>query len=567
MGRRIWLINLFGIPCTPSAFNPDNSLAAIAGSLKAAGHFPRIIDFQNVDFSERLMPPEIGGELMALVSSTEGSALTTSEVAKFSELHKRLLGHQLEILRVLADDLCLKARHDNPLFIGFKLYSGEGALFSRILAQRLRSDLKIPIVGGGPLIRVIGSDFLKLYDEFDFVLDGEADRSIVQFAKFLEGETEASSIRGLAFKSANGTVIRNPVDIIESLEDLADPAYDEDVYPILYKENQKALVFQLDESRGCPNQCHFCVHPIINERKFRVVPPQKIVRQIEGLQSRFGARAFRFTGSNTPKNFLKDFGKMVLEKNLDIIYSCYASVNTTPPESLRELKKTGLSGIFVGAEGVDSETLKSVFNKKGQTADKIEGLLKACFENEVYATSSWIYPTPRSTAKIRDEMKDFILRVYKGQSLDQGSVMVVPAVLLPQTHWFSNRSEFGFELKSPVDFLRGYAELNLRFWLPRALMNDLHFTLEGRNFLELAAECDVLNNQLIQHGVPTGITDDWMLQGKLSGMKMKDYKAAMIKSFLSGDYRAVRSIIAKINSPKDQKKIRPSEPPSIQNSV
>ena len=35
--HKIWLINLFGVPYAPSSFNPDNSLAALAGALKEGG--------------------------------------------------------------------------------------------------------------------------------------------------------------------------------------------------------------------------------------------------------------------------------------------------------------------------------------------------------------------------------------------------------------------------------------------------------------------------------------------------------------------------------------------------
>lgn len=42
-------------------------------------------------------------------------------------------------------------------------------------------------------------------------------------------------------------------------------------------------------------------------------------------------------------------------------------------------------------------------------------------------------------------------------------------------------------------------------------------------------------------------TDDWMLQGKLSHLPMKDFKNYMISSFLTGDYQHIQNMIATIN--------------------
>ena len=84
------------------------------------------------------------------------------------------------------------------------------------------------------------------------------------------------------------------------------------------KKMKRSWVFQLDESRGCPNKCSFCVHPKINGRRFRAFSPKRIVNQVKHLQETFGAMAFRFTGSNTPKSFLKRFSELVKSENLNI---------------------------------------------------------------------------------------------------------------------------------------------------------------------------------------------------------------------------------------------------------
>jgi len=542
MSSKIFLINLFGTPVSPSSFNPDNSLAALAGNLKAAGYSPEIIDYQNIDFAEKIAQPKIGEKLFSIISESFKRPLHQSEQKEIGSLNKKLISHQIEIIKDEAAQFSKRILKERPLFIGFKVYSGEGSFFTQLFVQELKRLTSTPIIAGGPLIRVIGKQFLRLYPEFDYLIDGEADLSIVSFARLLEGKLNTEQVRGLI-----GEKIQNPVDQIRDLNVLADPCYDEDVYPILYKENLKTMIFQIDESRGCPNSCNFCVHPTINDRIFRIVKPEKILNQIRHLQNKFGAMAFRFTGSNTPKKFLNQFSSLIEKEKLNIRYSCYASINTTTNDEIKKLKSTGLAGVFIGVETTDQNILIDTFNKKGQNLERVKSLLNTCLENGVYTTTSWIYPMPGYTPAIREEMRGFISDVYSGYNVNDGSVMVVPSALIPNTEWFQNPQKYGFQIENKDEFYQGYAELNLRFWLPRAQFNNWKYTLNGETFLELASECDRLVGDLSKNQVPQGITDDWMLQGKLSGLSMENFKSQMIQSFLTGDYSSIRRMTTRIN--------------------
>jgi radical SAM superfamily enzyme YgiQ (UPF0313 family) len=545
----IWLINLFGVPYAPSSYNPDNSLAALAGSLKQSGFHPLILDFQTPKHSLKLMPPFLGGKILNIVKNVNGK-LSESSKQEIARIDAEILKYQRLQIEKIAADLMTKAQKEKPLFIGFKLYSGDGNEFSRLVARIMRSKIQVPLLAGGPLIRVIGAArYRQLYPEFDFILDGEADRSIVSFAKFVQGETPIENVKGLCYfsKSKNG-IVQNQMDIVENLSDLADPCYDQEVYPALYEKNQKSMVFQLDESRGCPNNCSFCVHPQINDRMFRINPAEKMLNQILEIQNKFSAFAFRFTGSNTPKSFLKEFSKQVLSAKAEIKYSCFASVNTTPIETIKELRSSGLAGVFIGAETSDENILKNVFNKTGQNKDKLSALLNACFENEVYATTSWIYPMPDYTTKMKQGMIEYITELYGGRSMDVGSVMVVPSVLLPNTDWFFNRKKYGFEVANEMEYYQDYAELNMRFWLPRSLMRSMKFTMQNQSFESLSEECDIMVEELSRKDIPLGVTDDWMLQGMLSGTSMLQFKEQASSALLNGDISKMETLIENINS-------------------
>lgn len=547
LNHYVWLINLFGTPCTPTSFNPDNSLAALAGSLKQAEFRPLIIDYQTLGTFRKLVPEAFGKRSLEIAELARANVLGASDFEMIKNFNDELTAHQLGVVDRLADDLIAKARRDRPIFIGLKLYSGEGSLFNRRLVQRLKMQLEIPIVAGGPLIRVVGRKYLDLYPEFDYLLNGECDWSIVAFAKYCLGQVPPTSVKGLIYRDRQGGTVENPPEAIKDLGALPDPCYDRDVYPSLYEPGEKILSFQLDESRGCPNQCHFCVHPAINGRQFRAAPVEKIIGQIKYLQKTFGAYAFRFAGSNTPKKFLREFAEAVIRENLDIKYSCFASINTTDVAVIEPLRRSGMAGVFIGVEALDPEVLKRSFNKHGQPAEKIDSIVRGFLDAGIFTVTSWIYPAPFATPKSREMVKSFITDVYGGRAPDQGSVLVLPPALVPGTAWFRDPSRFGFTVADPETYYKGYVDLIFKVYLPAQLMGTWNFKMHGKTFNELGSECDRLRGELNQAGVPQGFSDDWMLIGKLSGMSMNDFYSTVTRCFLTGEADRMRSVILTIN--------------------
>lgn len=547
MSQTVWLVNLFGTPCTPTSFNPDNSLASLAGSLKQVGYSPRIFDFQTISMFRNWIPYDLGQRSLEIATLARSKALSERDYARVRSFNDELTRHQLGVVDRLADELIQRARTEKPLFIGLKLYSGEGALFNRQLAARLKKSLKIPLVGGGPLVRVAGRQYFEMYSEIDYLLSGECDRSIVSFARFCEGRGSTFEVAGLIHRDEAGTIHQNPIEVIHDMSTLPDPCYDRDVYPCLYQPGEKIMCFQLDESRGCPNSCNFCVHPAINGNRFRSAPAKKIIAQIKELQKTFGAYAFRFAGSNTPKKFLREFSEEAIRQDLKIMYSCFASINTTDSSVIAPLRKSGMAGVFIGVESLDPHVLSFSFNKKGQPFTKVNELVRGFIDSGIFTTTSWIYPAPFSTPESRNQVKNFLIDVYGGRSVDEGSAILVPPALVPGTAWFRSPEKFGFQMGDADPYYKGYIDLIFKSYLPAQLMGNWDFTLHGKTFNQLGAECDQLRDELEHAGVPLGLSDDWMLVGRLSGYSMEKFRDIVTRCFVTGEADELERIVLAIN--------------------
>lgn len=546
----IWLVNLFGTPCSPSSFNPDNSLASLAGSLVAHGFRAQILDFQTVRFCSQLIAPEVGNRMYQLIGEIAAGGRpkeNDTAVREWIRLDQVVQTHQEKLMHEVARELAAKIARERPLFLGFKLYSGGGQRLTLEVVRRLRRlGVDTPFVGGGPLVRILGSAYHRLYPEFDYLLDGEAELSIVALAQALSRQGPLEAVAGLSFRDSSGRLRNQPPQWPSVLNELPDPDYSEEVYPALYERDQKTLVFQLDESRGCPNSCHFCIHPTINGNQVRCFDPSRVVALMGKLQKWFGASAFRLTGSNTPQKFLLKLADEIERARLKIHYSCYGSVNMTNPQVLDRLIATGMVGIFIGMETLDTFVLEQMFNKRQDVA-RAKNLVKECLRQGLYTTTSWMYPAPQQRADLEQEMVGYIADAYAGLTTDHGSVMVVPSLVLPNTAWYRDPGRFGFQLGERDTYLRQYAEIDFSLHRPRALLAPLDQTTGNQPYRESLAQCDQLIQQLEARGVPLNITDDWMLMGKLSGLSMDEFRRRSIQSIVTGDYAAIESIVASVN--------------------
>ncbi len=65
---------------------------------------------------------------------------------------------------------------------------------------------------------------------------------------------------------------------------------------------------------------------------------------------------------------------------------------------------------------------------------------------------------PGSNETVRDEMREFISEIYDQRSLDDGSVMLVPSILLPNSDWYDKAKQFGFEITNEDEYVKNYIE-------------------------------------------------------------------------------------------------------------
>lgn len=146
-------------------------------------------------------------------------------------------------------------------------------------------------------------------------------------------------------------------------------------------------------SRGCPFHCSFCYLTVYQYRKFRTIPHETILEDMENLR---GEKIIIVTDENFIGYSEEDYEdrKALLRKMIDrdfgFIWGCQASTNIAYQTDLLQLMyQAGCKAIFIGFEADDEDALKSINKKQNQSVD-FKDIVKRIHDQKMAVIASTI---------------------------------------------------------------------------------------------------------------------------------------------------------------------------------
>jgi len=142
------------------------------------------------------------------------------------------------------------------------------------------------MVVGGPHPSVWPEWTLKNMPQFDYAMQGEADRSIVDFADMISGKKPEQNVPGLVYRKGKDVIV-NERETIKDLNEL--PQIDRSFLDRYYKEGMywhmaaRGATDMMISSRGCPYDCSFCFKV---EKKYRFRNVDHLMPEFEALRRR-----------------------------------------------------------------------------------------------------------------------------------------------------------------------------------------------------------------------------------------------------------------------------------------
>jgi radical SAM superfamily enzyme YgiQ (UPF0313 family) len=117
-------------------------------------------------------------------------------------------------------------------------------------------------------------------------------------------------------------------------------------------------------SRGCPFSCSFCYLTAFKERKYRTIPHDTILEDLDVIKDTFAVIV-------TDENFIgysekegedrKILLEKMIRKNYKFVWGCQSTATlATQPELMDLMYRSGCRAVFIGFETVEEEGLKQI---------------------------------------------------------------------------------------------------------------------------------------------------------------------------------------------------------------
>jgi anaerobic magnesium-protoporphyrin IX monomethyl ester cyclase len=344
---------LFSPPYAGKVLGPPLGLLSLAGSLRAAGFEPEIVD---------------------------------------GALHRDYMDR-------------IAARLQDCACFGVSLLTGpmiRDAIEVSRFVRNLRPDLPVIFGGWHPSLR--SAETLR-EDFVDIVVRHQGDQTLVEILQALGAGRTLDLVAGCWFKRA-GKICVNPDRPTIPLGDLPQPAYylvDFDAYA----EASGSRKLPYATSTGCPYACNYCTDMIFYNRRFNPYDVDRVVAEVTGLVRRYNLSEIALVDSN----FLVDVRRAVaiaegfLRSNVRFRWTFQASTDLLcrmSDEEVELLAASGVSHIGFGTESASPEILGRM-NKRHQRVVDIYEAARKCARAGIRVTLNLIFAYPGEEESHRRE--------------------------------------------------------------------------------------------------------------------------------------------------------------------
>lgn len=297
-------------------------------------------------------------------------------------------------------------------------------------------DPNLMIVGGGPHFSVCGNDFLLKNPYVDCYISGEGEEPMLNLIKAISIGSSLEGIAGVTHKSidVNGETVINKIPhvLMRDMDNIPLPAYhlvDMDLYfryqlkgcrgyevPISARLDQDGKrTVSMITSRGCPFKCTFCSIALHMGKPVRAHSPEYVVDHLSHMVEKYNVEHIFFEDDNLTFKMKRttETCELMLEKSIDITWSTPNGVRAdklTKP-LLALMKKTGCTGLIVGTESGDQDTLNNII-KKDLKLETVVQVAKWCKELDIDLTSFFIIGFPKETKQKIQNTIDFAVSLY-----------------------------------------------------------------------------------------------------------------------------------------------------------
>lgn len=330
----------------------------------------------------------------------------------------RRAGYQVTVLHRGSDHLdeCLQViRQHQPLLVGFSVLTGPATAYSATLSRKIKESMPVAVIWGGVHPSLLPAQ-CAAEEYIDAVVIGEGEETLVELADALRDKTPFTPIRGIAYKTANTQVQRNPprpfirqLDSFRmdfSLVDMA--AYVNERRQITGGTTETIRSLGYVASRGCPYGCGFCYNLKFNQRTWRPFAAATVIEDIQMLKDRYGINEVHFWDDN----FFVDRSRALrLIEAIGVIPGIEIRIDALDEELVRQLHAYKVDQLLIGAESGSDRVLRLI--NKGFNTEKMREKIQLLARYHIKALYSFILGIPTETRDELYQTLDLIVAIHR----------------------------------------------------------------------------------------------------------------------------------------------------------
>ena len=344
---------------------------------------------------------------------------------------------------------------DDLLFIGISCSPGFDIYPLFTLSRLLK--LKYPntkIVLGGYLYSPIIESIKKnpeIFDLFcDYILIGDGENSIVEFAKFANGEIFLSSVSNVVYRDKSNKVVVNSKLSKVNINKIAFANYDD--YNLDNYSNDKKLSMSL--SKGCYwGKCRFCSYS--KSRSYQIKTIQNVLDEIKFLINKYHIDEIHCFDDAIKPDYYYRLSNLIIENKINIKMFSFAIFDEGfTYDVLKTCKQAGLEKLTWGFETASKKVFDYI--SKSGCFDKREEILKNSHEIGIYNVVNFIEGLPG------ENLEDLILTVkFLYDNIDYIDAIGFQKFQLRMGSYISENAEmYGIEILGRDDFSLEYNFIN-----------------------------------------------------------------------------------------------------------